>query len=513
MNKWLILAVVSIPTIMIEMAGTSVFIAFEVIATELNVGMESSVWLTTLYLAANAMMIPLSSWLGKKMGYKRVILSGVAVFTLSSLLCALAGDFHSLVVFRALQGLGDGPIMPVVTALLFDVFPPKQRGRMMAGMMLAYSIAPALGPLITSWLIDSFEGWRAIFFMNVIWGMVSILAVSLFLPAMKPTERDARVNWPAFILLAIGTVSLQLFLDRGEQLDWFASDLILAAGLVAAVSLILYLVVAFATKDDSVLALGLLKKPSFLAGNIAMMTLMGSLYGALVTKVFYLQWIMGFTVLQSGLYQALLAGAMFASSVIAGVLTDKINPRWLVIVGLPIAAYALLLSTGLGLTSAMNDIMTIGAVLGTGLAFIVTPVSVTVFSSIRDEDMAGATVMNSYLSVVGGSVSLALLTILLVHRMDANTMNLFSAIAPCNPAIVRALSIQPEAALAAAYKQVARQGAMFGFVDTWHFMAFAMVSMLLYVPFMERASGFCKEGGNVQVQARADGFVKTRRSG
>ncbi|HSV77310.1 MAG TPA: DHA2 family efflux MFS transporter permease subunit [Bacteroidales bacterium] len=487
-NKWLILLAVAIPSLMIEMAGTSVFVGFEVIATDLNVGMDKSVWLSTLYLAVNAMMIPLAGWLGRKLGYKRVIFFGVVIFTLSSLLCALARDFESLVVFRALQGLGDGPIMPVATALLLEVFPARQRGRMMTGLMLAYSIAPALGPLIASWLIDSFDNWRAIFYMNVIWGMASILAVSLLLPSMKPSEATVKVNWTAFILLAIGTGSLQLFLDRGDHLSWFDSGIISALFITAVVSLALYLIITFATRDKSVLDMGLLKNVPFMAGNLANMVLMGALYGVLMIKVFYLQWILGFTVLQSGIYQAVLAGSMLIFSIIAGILTDKINPRWLVIAGLPVTVYSLSLATGLGLYSDMNSIMFVGIVLGAGLALVSTPISITVFSTVKSKDMAAATVMNSYLFVVSAGVSLALVTIFLMHRIDVNTINLSGAVTVCNPAIANAMVINPTTGLAAAYTEITRQGAMFGFIDVWYLMAFILILILLYLPYMKRAT-------------------------
>jgi len=485
-NRWLILLAVAIPGLMIEMAGTSVFVAFERIASDLNVSIDRSVWLTTIYLAVNAMMIPLAAWLGKKLGYKKVIISGIVIFGISALLGALARSFEALVLFRALQGLGDGPIMPIATALLFEVFPAKERGRMMAGIMLALGIAPALGPLIASWLVDTI-GWRAIFYFNFILGMISLCAVTLLLPSSKPVSEKVKVNWLAFVLLAIATGSLQLFLDRGEQFNWFNSNLIWTLFIAAVLSMFLYMIVVFMTKDSSVLELKLLKNIPFLTGNLANMLLNGSLYGALMIKIFYLQWLMGFTAVQSGFYQASIAGSMLLFSVLTGIIIDKINPRWTVLLGLPICVYALFVASGLNLYSDMGTIITIGIVMGAGIAFVATPISVTVFSSIKREDMASASVLNSYLFVISGSISLSLVTIFLMHRIDVNTFYLSSVVTPENPAFISALGILPEAAVPATAEHIMRQGAMFAFNDIWYMMAFIMILILLYVPFMKRA--------------------------
>jgi DHA2 family multidrug resistance protein len=486
-NKWLILLAVAIPTLMIEMAGTSVFVAFETITTDLNVSIDRSVWLTTMYLATNAMMIPLAGWLGKRFGYKRVILAGIVMFGFSALLGGLARDFESLVVFRALQGLGDGPLMPIATALLFEIFPANKRGRMMVGLMLAIGIAPALGPMLASWIVEEI-GWRGIFYINVIWALISFVSVTALIPSMKASSENIKVNWPAFILLAVATGSLQLFLDRGQHYDWFDSDFITGLFIVAVISIILYLVVTFVMKDKSVLDLSLLKDIPFLAGNLSNILLMGVLYGALMVKIFYLQWLMGFTPAYSGHYQAVLAGTMLLFSAIAGVMADKINPRWPVIMGLPVCVCALFLASRLTLDSDMEIILWIGAIMGAGLAFVAVPISVTVFATISRKDMGAASVLNSYLAVIGGSVSLALATILLMNRMDVNTFYLAGSITTDNPAIMQAsMATSADIAVQTAYSEILMQGAMFAFNDVWYMFAFLLILMLLYLPFMKRA--------------------------
>jgi len=486
-NKWLILLAVTIPSLMIEMAGTSVFVAFETITTDLNVSIERSVWITTSYLAANAMMIPLAGWLGKKIGYKRVIISGIAVFTLSALLGGLARNFDSLVLFSALQGLGDGPVMPVATALLLETFPPNQRGKMMVGTMLAIGIAPALGPMTASWILEEI-GWRGIYFMNVILGFISLAAITTILPTTKPSSESVKINWFGFILLAIGTISLQLFFDRGQHYDWFDSQLIVGFFIIAVISLLIFMVVTFVKKDKSVLDFRILKNVSFLTGNIANMLLMGLIYGSILLKIFYLQWLMGFTPIYAGYYQAVLGGSMMVFSVIAGIMTDKVNPRWPVIFGLPICFYALLMASRLSLYSDMESILTIGAILGAGLSFITVPISVTVFASISRKDMGAASVLNSYLMVISGSLSIALVTNFLMHRIEVNSVYLAGIVTAENAALEQAANATNHyVALQAAYGHMMRQSAMFAFNDIWYLLAFVFILVIMYLPFMKRA--------------------------
>ncbi|HSW10063.1 MAG TPA: MFS transporter [Bacillota bacterium] len=213
-DRWLILIGIAVPAMMVEMAGTSVFVALEAVTSDLGVSIYRSVWLSTMYLATNAMMIPLAGWMGRVLGARRVMLLGITIFTVCAFLSGSAGDFESLVIFRALQGVGDGPIIPITTGLLLNAFPPGERGKAMAGLMLAIGVSPALGPFLASWVVEQM-GWRWVFYMNVPLGLLSLVSTTLLIPASRPPAEDRGMHWAGMVLLAAGTGSLQLFLDRG----------------------------------------------------------------------------------------------------------------------------------------------------------------------------------------------------------------------------------------------------------------------------------------------------------
>ncbi|MBS3943739.1 MAG: hypothetical protein KGZ32_05730, partial [Dethiobacter sp.] len=251
---------------------------------------------------------------------------------------------------------------------------------------------------------------------------------------------------------------------------------------------VLFLAVTFVKKDGSVLDFRILKNISFLTGNIANMLLMGLLYGTIMVKIFYLQWLMGFTPIYAGYYQAVLGGSMTIFSAIAGVLTDKVNPRWPVIFGLPVCFCALLMASRLSLYSDMESILTIGVLLGAGLSFVVVPISVTVFASINRKDMGAASVLNSYLMVISGSVSLALVTNFLMHRIEVNSVYLAGIVTADNPALAQAAyATNLDVALQAAYGHMMRQSAMFAFNDVWYLLAYVFILLIMYLPFMKKA--------------------------
>lgn len=485
--KWLILIAVAIPTITIEMAGTAVFVAFDAIASDLGVSIERSVWLTTMYLVANAVMLPIAGWLGSRLGHKRTIILGLSIFTFGAFLGSIAQNFESLVIFRALQGMGDGPILPITYALLFETFPEKERGRMMVINMLAVGVAPALAPLLASQLVQ-LVGWRSVFYLSVFLGLLSLTAVAALLPTVKKKAEKVKLNWGLFLLLAVGTGSLQLLFDRGQHYNWFESQSMVILFVVSITALLIFLTGSLLVKDKSVLDLSTLKDKYFLVGNIANMILFTVIYGAMIMKILYLQWLMNYTSGMVGIYQALLVGVMMLFSVFAGILTDKVHPKWSVIIGLPITFYALLLSSRLTLQNDMNSILIVGAFLATGVAFIMIPISVTIFSTVKKTLIKEATVVNSYFSVISMSISMALLTTFLMHRMDVNAINLMNIVDVGNLRVRETIAgLGHELGLVAIYEEMMMQSAMFSFNDVFLLLAALLVVFLLYLPFIKRA--------------------------
>src|ERR1700746_2181418 len=240
-NPWIIALTVTLDTFM-EVLDTSIAnVALPHIAGSLSAGQDESTWVLTSYLVSNAIVLPLSGWLSSIVGRKRFYMGCVALFTVSSFLCGFAPNLPLLIVFRVLQGVGGGGLQPSEQAILADTFPPAKRGMAFAVYAMAVVVAPALGPTIGGWITDNYS-WRWIFFMNIPFGILSVLLTSLLVsdpPWLRSKKSGGvKVDYIGFGLLALGLGALQIVLDKGEREDWFETRYILVLTIISVVCLI-----------------------------------------------------------------------------------------------------------------------------------------------------------------------------------------------------------------------------------------------------------------------------------
>src|SRR5437868_10655151 len=240
-NPWTVALTVTLATFM-EVLDTSVAnVALPHIAGGLAASQDESSWVLTSYLVSNAIILPLSGWLSSIFGRKRFYMSCVALFTVSSFLCGIAPSLPLLIVFRVLQGVGGGGLQPCEQAILADTVPAEKRGMAFAVYAMAGVVAPALGPSIGGWITDNYS-WRWIFFMNIPFGILSVLLTSLLVsdpPWLKSRKSGGvKVDYIGFGLLALGLGALQVVLDKGEREDWFETRYIVILTVISVICLI-----------------------------------------------------------------------------------------------------------------------------------------------------------------------------------------------------------------------------------------------------------------------------------
>ena len=227
-NPWLIAVIVSIATFMLVLDTSIANVALRHIAGSLAAGVDESTWVITTYLVANAVILPVSGWLARVIGRKRFYMICVAVFTFASLLCGLAPNLTTLIVFRILQGLGGGGMAPSEQAILADTFPPEKRAQAFALYGVAVVVAPTIGPTLGGWITDNWS-WNWIFFINVPVGILSLVLVRWLLVEPEVLEQERRellagglkVDWIGFVLVALALGCLEIVLDKGQREDWF----------------------------------------------------------------------------------------------------------------------------------------------------------------------------------------------------------------------------------------------------------------------------------------------------
>ena len=232
-SPWLIAIVVSIATFMVVLDTAIANVSLRYIAGSLAVSVDESTWIVTTYLIANAVVLPVSGWLSNVIGRKRFYMICVALFTIASLLCGLASSLTALIMFRILQGLGGGGMPTSEQAMLADTFSPRQRPQAFAIYGIAVIVAPTVGPTIGGWITDNYS-WHWIFFINVPFGILSLILVQWLVVEPEVLERERRerlagglkIDWVGFALIALIFGSLEFVLDRGQIDDWFHSTII-----------------------------------------------------------------------------------------------------------------------------------------------------------------------------------------------------------------------------------------------------------------------------------------------
>ncbi len=441
-SPWLVAMTVMLPTFM-QILDTSVAnVALPHIAGGLGVDVEESTWTLTSYLVSNAIILPMSGWLASFLGRKKLLLYSVFLFTFSSFLCGIAPNLSLLVFFRVFQGAGGGAMQPISQAILLESFPHERRGLAMGIYGMGVVVAPIVGPTLGGWLSDALS-WRWIFFINIPVGLLSLFLVSLFVFDPPYLQRrnwaNIKTDYIGLGLIILGFGSLQVFLDKGQTDDWFASRLILSMGLTALVSLVV-LIVWELRHEAPVVNLRLLKERNFGVSVLAMFLLGFILYGSIVLLPIFLQQLLGYTATLAGLVLSPGGILTLALMPIAGALVGRIDARYLIISGLGIVGYSLFYMAGFNLQIDFRTAVISRLIQGAGLALLFVPINAVAFYYIRKEKVGQGTGIINLIRNIGGSSGIAFATTMLARRSQAVQNTLVRTLTPLNPVYHRTIS-------------------------------------------------------------------------
>ncbi len=442
-NPWIIAGPVMLATFM-EVLDTSVAnVALPHIAGSLSSSVDEATWVLTAYLVANAVVLPLSGWFSTLFGRKRFYMFCVLLFTASSAMCGLAPGLPILILCRVLQGLGGGALQPVSQAILRETFPKEKQGMAMAVYGMGVVLAPVVGPTLGGWITDNYT-WRWIFLINIPVGICSLLLTSLLIfdpPFLfRKTLRDGlKIDYLGLGLLATGLGALEIMLDEGQRNDWFSSHGIVAAAIIAAIGLIGVVVWELRQKEP-VVDFRLLKDRTFAISTAGMFILGFVLYGSTMALPLFLQTLLGYTAMQSGM--ALSPGGLVIMIMmpIVGILLSKIQARWLIIFGLVISSLGLFEMSHWNTQINFGHAVRARVVQSLGLAFLFVPINTVAFSFIAKSKTGYATGLINLARNIGGSSGIAICTTLIARREQFHQQRLIENLSPMNPAYQSALS-------------------------------------------------------------------------
>jgi DHA2 family multidrug resistance protein len=490
-NPWIVAMAVMSATFMEVLDTTVVNVSLPHIAGDLSATIDESTWALTSYLVANAIILPLAGWLSHQLGRKRLLMLSVTGFTAASLLCGLAPSLPFLVVFRVIQGAAGGALQPLSQAVLLEAFPPEQRGKAMAFWGLGIVVAPILGPVLGGWLTDSYS-WRFVFYINLPVGVVALVMMKMFVfdPAYFE-RRGERVDWIGIGLLALGIGALQIFLDKGQEDDWFASRPMTALAVVSAVALAAFLAHELRV-DQPVLDLRVFRLRTYATG-VFLITMVGfALYGSMVLVPIFLQTLLGYPALQAGIALAPRGLGSFLAMPLVGIALSHVDARRLLALGVVGGSVTLFWLGSLTLSAGYWDVFWPQFAQGIALALLFVPLTTVTMDPIARESMGNATSIFNLMRNIGGSLGIAVVTTVLARQQQVHTTILGSHVDVYNPAArallerMRAgftaggsdLVTATEQARSALFGLVQRQAAMLSFMDAFRLMGLLFACLL-----------------------------------
>ena len=500
-NKWLVASTVMLPMLMVVLDTSVVNVSLDHIRGSLSAGIDEATWSITAYLAANAVIIPMTGWISRLIGRKRYLIFSIVAFTVSSFLCGASWSIESLIVFRILQGLSGGAMPPLSQAILLESFPPQQYGIAMAIFGLGVSFGPIIGPVLGGWITDVLT-WHWVFFINIPIGIISVI-MAIFTIVDPPYMKGMRmkIDYWGLILLGVGVGCLQLLLDRGQRFDWFNSNIMIALGLIAVFSLALFVAVE-RYAERPIVDLSVFRNYSYTIGNIAMFVFMANLFGTLVLLPIYLQTLMGYTASLAGLVLAPGGVANLITMPLVGRFLHRYNPKVFVIVGILFTAYSTLLMAGFTLGVDFATVLWPRIFMGVGMGMLFIPLTTLTIASIKKEDMGNATALYNLVRNIGGSIGIAIVTTMVSRRSQFHQSRLIDQLTPYDSmyalraqqgaTLLQQKGIDPSSAdhggLGIMYENMVRQAAMLSFADVFYLLTWMMVILIPLVLFMKNTA-------------------------
>jgi DHA2 family multidrug resistance protein len=481
---------------------TVVNVSLPHIAGSLSATVDEATWVLTSYLVANAVVLPIAGWLASYFGRKRLLMTVVTGFTVSSALCGMAPNLPSLIFFRVLQGTTGGGLQPLSQAVMLEEFPVEQRGKAMAFWSLGIIAAPILGPTVGGWITDTYS-WRWVFYINLPIGITSLVMIFLFLSDPSYIRRpSARVDLWGLGMLAIGIGALQIMLDRGQEEDWFSSDFIVVLAVTAAVLLTAFVVWELYVPDP-IVHFRLLKIRTFAAG-IGLVTVLGFvLYGSLVLLPLFMQTLLGWTSFTAGLWTSPRGiGTALCMPLVGYLLGKGWDGRWMVAAGFFVTSLAFFGYSTMNLDSGTWDILGHQINQGMGMAFVFVPLTTLTMAPIPRAETGYATSLYSVVRNIGSSMGVSFVTTWVARRSQFHQSLLVAHVTPGSPQAqqfldrARQLFLQAGSdwttathrAQAELYAVVQQQASLLSFIEAFRLMGLLFLVVIPLVLLMRRGT-------------------------
>jgi len=486
-NRGIVTTTVMLATLMQALDTTIANVALPYMQGSLSATSDQINWVLTSYIVAAAIITPATGWLEARFGRKPLFLTAVIGFVVTSMLCGAAVSLAQMVVFRLLQGIFGAPLVPLSQSVLLDAYPQEQQGQAMAVFGLGVMLGPILGPTLGGWLTDSYS-WRWVFYVNLPLGVLCAFGIFLFLGRRADRPLARRLDWLGFASLSLGIGALQLLLDRGERLDWFASREIQLEAALCVLGFYLFTVHSL-TASDPFIDLALFRDRNYVIGIMLIFIVGVVLLATLSLLTPYLERLMNYPVLTAGLVLAPRGVGTMAAMLLAGQLIRFVDARLLIATGLGITAFSLYLMTGFTPDVSQGTLVRTGLLQGFGIGFVFVALGTVAFGTLPPALRTQGTGLFNLMRNIGASIGISMMGYLLARNSAVTQAGLVEHVTPFRQVIrdhAQQLGLAIPGGRAALAQLVTAQAETIAFIDNFKLMMFVSLLAIPLVMLVQR---------------------------
>ncbi len=480
------IANVSLPTISGNLGGSA----------------NQATWVITSFAVSNAIALPLTGWLTRHFGERKLFMWSTLAFVIASFLCGIAESMGLLVAARALQGFVAGPMYPVTQALLLSIYPPHKRGQAIALLAMVTVVAPIAGPILGGWITDNYS-WEWIFFINIPIGIFASFTVGAQLKGRPERLEKPKMDYIGLATLVLGVGALQILLDLGNDEDWFHSSTIVVLAIVAAISLAVFVIWELTDKDP-IVNLRLFRHRNFSAGTAAMVVAYAAFFSVGILVPLWLQRNLGYTAIWAGFATAPIGILPVLLTPFVGKYANRFDLRVLASIAFVAMSLTSFARSAFNLEVDFHTVALVQLFQGLGVALFFMPVLTILLSDLEPHEIAAGSGLATFMRTLGGSFAASLTTYAWTSRGAFHHAHLTEAVSAYDPATMAQITAMGggdvQRGAAVLERMIGNQAAQIGFNEIFHLLGIVFLSVILFVwiakpPFAAKA-GPAAAGGH-----------------
>jgi MFS transporter, DHA2 family, multidrug resistance protein len=412
-------------------------VAIPSIAGDLGVSPDQGTWVITSFAVANAISMPLTGWLTRRIGQVRLFTASTLLFVVASFLCGLAPSIGMLVAFRALQGAVAGPMIPLSQSLLLASYPKAKAGAALAVWSMTTLVAPVVGPVLGGWITDNIS-WPWIFYINVPIGIAAAIVTWLIYRRRETPTARLPIDKVGLGLLILWVGAMQILLDKGKDLDWFNSSFIVTLAIIAIIGFVVFLVWEL-TDEHPIVDLSLFRGRNFSVSTIAMLVGYGLYFGTVVLLPLWLQQYMGYTATLAGVVLAPVGVLAILLTPLVGRFLSRTDPRWIVTISFLVFGLVMFMRSDFNTQADIRTLLVPTVIQGAALATFFVPLLTLGFSGLAPERIPAASGLMNFARITAGSFATSITTTLWDRRATLHHEQLVEHLTRSNAAMTQAL--------------------------------------------------------------------------